>query len=147
MLFGVSALGIFGTVRSELTPSEDSSLAFLRVSAPQGVSLDYFARQMRELEALVQPLKDSGEIETTFSIAGSGNSQNNGFMVMGLAPWEKRERSQQQIMQDVNRLVSQVPGVTETGPYNSHFVTDIALAFAASSAGLALAGLRPGRRY
>ena len=111
VLFGVSALGIFGTVRSELTPSEDSSLAFLRVSAPQGVSLDYFARQMRELEALVQPLKDSGEIETTFSIAGSGNSQNNGFMVMGLAPWEKRERSQQQIMQDVNRLVSQVPGV------------------------------------
>lgn len=38
---------------------------------------------------------------------------------------------------------AQVPGVTETGPYNSHFVTDIALAFAASSAGLALAGLRP----
>ncbi len=32
-----------------------------------------------------------------------------------------------------------VPGVTETGPYNGHFVADIAMAFLASAAGLVLA--------
>ncbi|HLW93552.1 MAG TPA: hypothetical protein VKS78_19925 [Roseiarcus sp.] len=37
-----------------------------------------------------------------------------------------------------------VPGVVTTGPFNHHFVIDIALAYVASGAGM-LAGLRPGR--
>lgn len=32
-----------------------------------------------------------------------------------------------------------VPGVTHTGPFNGHFIADIAFAFLASAAGLALA--------
>ncbi len=35
-----------------------------------------------------------------------------------------------------------VPGVTHTGPYNGHFIADIAIAFLACSAGLALAAFR-----
>ncbi len=37
-----------------------------------------------------------------------------------------------------------VPGVVETGPYNSHFVADVAIAFLASAIGLALATNRRG---
>jgi len=37
-----------------------------------------------------------------------------------------------------------VPGVTETGPFNQHFIVDIGLAFLASGVGLAMA-LRDGR--
>lgn len=36
-----------------------------------------------------------------------------------------------------------VPGVTATGPFNHHFITDIGFAFAASGVGM-IAGLRPG---
>ncbi len=35
-----------------------------------------------------------------------------------------------------------VPGVTATGPFNGHFVADIAIAFLASAAGLAVAAAR-----
>lgn len=35
-----------------------------------------------------------------------------------------------------------VPGVTETGHYNPHFVADVGLAFIASGAGLALGAVR-----
>src|SRR5690606_20470577 len=96
LLFAGLAGGLYFTIKSELTPTEDRSMAFLRVSAPQGVSLDYFAQQMNEIEALLRPYRDSGEIISTFSIAGSGGSSNSGFMVMQLAPWEERERSQQE---------------------------------------------------
>ncbi len=38
-----------------------------------------------------------------------------------------------------------VPGVTETGPYNPHFITDIGIAYLASAAGFAWwAARRPG---
>jgi HAE1 family hydrophobic/amphiphilic exporter-1 len=111
VLFAGAAWGAFGLVRQELTPVEDRSMAMLRITAPQGVSLDYTTQQMRRIEQLIQPLRDSGEIASTFANAGMGGSSNSGFMVMALAPWEKRERSQQQIVADINKLTSQVPGV------------------------------------
>ncbi|MEQ9179401.1 MAG: efflux RND transporter permease subunit, partial [Nitratireductor sp.] len=110
-LIAGSAALLYPTIKSELTPREDRSLAFMRVSAPQGVSLDYFAEQMLRIEALLIPLQERGEIESTFSIAGSGGSSNSGFLVMRLAPWDARERSQQDILNEANALVAQVPGV------------------------------------
>src|SRR5690606_12088537 len=47
VLFAAASYGAFGFIKSEITPSEDRSIAFMRVSAPQGVSLDYFAERMR----------------------------------------------------------------------------------------------------
>jgi HAE1 family hydrophobic/amphiphilic exporter-1 len=105
------AASLFGTIRSELTPSEDRSSAFVRISAPQGVSLDYLSQQMRRIEELIQPLRDNGEIASTFAIAGQGGQQNNGFIVMSLAPWSERERSQQEILNDITSRVQNVPGV------------------------------------
>ncbi|WEX10198.1 efflux RND transporter permease subunit [Chelativorans sp. AA-79] len=111
ILFAGAAYGAFGMIKSELTPSEDRAVAMMRVSAPQGVSLDYLAGKMREVEATIQPLRDSGEIRTTFSITGMGGSTNSGFLMMGLAPWEERERSQQEIMEDINARAARIPGV------------------------------------
>ncbi|WP_309084756.1 efflux RND transporter permease subunit [Chelativorans sp.] len=110
LLFAAAAFGVFGLIKSELTPSEDRAVAMMRVSAPQGVSLDYLAGKMREVEASIQPLRDSGEIRTTFSVTGQGGS-NSGFLMLGLAPWDERERSQQEILDEVNSLAAAIPGV------------------------------------
>jgi hydrophobic/amphiphilic exporter-1 (mainly G- bacteria), HAE1 family len=114
-IFAGSAAALFGTINSELTPPEDRSSVFLRISAPQGVSIDYLAQQMSQIEALIQPLRASGEVVSTFSLAGMGGQNNNGFMVMTLAPWSERERSQQAILNEVNGLVTAVPGVRAFG--------------------------------
>jgi HAE1 family hydrophobic/amphiphilic exporter-1 len=111
ILFAGAAYGAFGLIRQELTPIEDRSMALMRISAPQGVSLDYTAQQMRRIEQLIQPMRDSGEIESTFSNTGSGGSVSSGFMVMSLAPWEERQRSQQEIMAEISALATKVPGV------------------------------------
>ena len=105
------ALALARTIPQELTPPEDRSVALMRVSAPQGVSLEYTREKMREIERLVMPMRESGEVENIFSIAGLGASTNSGFMVLSLAPWEERSRSQADIVADMNRLTSQVPGV------------------------------------
>jgi HAE1 family hydrophobic/amphiphilic exporter-1 len=107
----MAAWAAFGTIRQELTPPEDRSMAMLRITAPQGVSLDYTVQQLRKIEELIQPLRDSGEILATFGNVGTGGSVNSAFMVMALAPWDERQRTQQEIMAEVVKLVAGVPGV------------------------------------
>lgn len=111
VLFAAAAAAMFGTIRQELTPVEDRSAVLLRVSAPQGVSLEYTTSQMRRIEQLIQPLRESGEIESTFQSAGNNGQYNTGFMVMTLAPWEERERTQQQIVAEIRELTKQVPSL------------------------------------
>ncbi|MEQ8399742.1 MAG: efflux RND transporter permease subunit [Roseitalea porphyridii] len=110
LLFAATAAMVFGTIRQELTPREDRAVALLSVSAPQGVSLEYTTSKMRQIEELVAPLQQSGEITNTFSIAGFG-SGNRGFMVFTLADWDERARSQNEIVGDINRALGSVIGV------------------------------------
>ncbi|MBN9669577.1 efflux RND transporter permease subunit [Roseibium aggregatum] len=111
VVFAGTAGILFGTIKSELTPSEDRSIAFMSISAPEGVSLDYLSQEMRKIEQLLQPYLDSGEMVSTFSVAGRGGTKNKGFMVMRLAPWDQRARSQQDIVSEISGLVRDVPGV------------------------------------
>jgi len=111
VLFAATAFTLFGTIRQELTPIEDRAVVLLRINAPQGVSLDYTTEQMQKIEKLIQPLRDSGEIRSTFENAGQNGAYNSGFMVITLAPWNERSRSQQQIMAEISQLARQVPSV------------------------------------
>jgi hydrophobic/amphiphilic exporter-1 (mainly G- bacteria), HAE1 family len=110
MAAGAAYVGL-GAVQSELTPAEDRSVALMRISAPQGVSLDYTNVQVQKIEALLQPLLDSGEVRNLFVNSGQGGSTNSAFMVMTLAPWGERERSQAEIVADINAAAAQVPSV------------------------------------
>ncbi|NND89588.1 MAG: efflux RND transporter permease subunit [Granulosicoccus sp.] len=98
-------------VPEELVPREDRSVALLRISAPQGVSLEYTAAQLRKIEDAVQPLVENGEAQNVFSIAGTGGNSSSGFMVVTLKPWDERERNQQAIVDDINSALRSIPGV------------------------------------
>jgi len=110
-LFAGSAWLVFGTLRQELTPAEDRSAISIRVSAPNTVSLDFTRTQMQKIEALLQPYRQSGEATSIFSISGFGSNTSSGFIIMTLAPWEERSRTQQQIASEVQAQLVQVPGV------------------------------------
>jgi HAE1 family hydrophobic/amphiphilic exporter-1 len=109
-LFAATSVFVASGIRQELTPPEDRAVALLSVSAPQGVSLNYTSAKMAEIETLLQPMVDSGEITNVFSITGFG-SGNRGFMVMALSPWGERARSQQEIVGEINGKLRGVVGV------------------------------------
>ncbi len=111
LVLSAMAYGIFTQITQELTPREDRSIVMMRVSAPQGASLDYTRAQMQQVEERLQPLLDSGEVKNVFSISGQGGSKNSGFMVLTLAKWDERTRSQNDIVMDMNKAVAQVPTV------------------------------------
>ncbi|MCG6856620.1 MAG: efflux RND transporter permease subunit [Salaquimonas sp.] len=106
-LLGVLA---FTTIRQELTPPEDRAVLLFSVSTPQGVSLDYTTSQLRRIEDIVKPYVESGEAENIFSLAGRGGAANSAFVVLSLADWNKRSRSQQEIAAEITRKLDTVPG-------------------------------------
>ncbi|MBP2549063.1 HAE1 family hydrophobic/amphiphilic exporter-1 [Neorhizobium galegae] len=101
----------FGLVTSELTPREDRSMIMLRATAPQGVSLEYTQDQLQRVEENLKPLIDQGDIRNLYSISGMGGSSNTGFMVITLAPWEERSRSQDKIASDITAAAARVPAL------------------------------------
>jgi len=103
--------GAFTLLKSELTPTEDRSRIMVRIQAPQGVSLEYTQAQMRRVEDGLKPLVDNGEIANVFSVSGQGGSVNTGFMVLTLAPWSDRDRTQQQISADITKITSNIPSI------------------------------------
>jgi hydrophobic/amphiphilic exporter-1 (mainly G- bacteria), HAE1 family len=111
VFFAVTAVFLYGSIRQEITPPEDRAVVLLSVTAPQGVSLDYTSAKMREIEELAEPLIASGEITNLFSISGSGGRDNRGFVVMTLAHWNDRDRSQQDIVTEINQRLQGVIGI------------------------------------
>ncbi|MCW1409922.1 efflux RND transporter permease subunit [Rhizobium sp. 1AS11] len=111
VIFAGAALVAFSTVKSELTPEEDRSLVMMRLTTPQGSSLEYTRDKMQLVEEYLQPLVDSGDIRNIFSISGQGGSLNSGFMVLTLAPWGERDRTQTEIVGDINQVAARVPAL------------------------------------
>jgi HAE1 family hydrophobic/amphiphilic exporter-1 len=109
-LFAATSVFVAGGIRQELTPPEDRAVALLSVSAPQGVSLSYTSAKMAEIEEILEPMVEAGEITNVFSITGFG-SGNRGFMVMTLATWGERARSQQEIVGEINGKLRGIVGV------------------------------------
>jgi len=106
----LTAVLVSGEIRQELTPREDRAVALLSVTAPQGVSLEYTQSKMREIEDLITPLQEAGEVTNIFSITGFG-ADNRGFMVFTLAGWEDRARSQDEIVGEINGKLRGIVGV------------------------------------
>ena len=106
----LTAVLVSGEIRQELTPREDRAVALLSVTAPQGVSLEYTQSKMREIEDLITPLQEAGEVTNIFSITGFG-ADNRGFMVFTLAGWADRARSQDEIVGEINGKLRGIVGV------------------------------------
>ncbi len=110
-VFALTAAMLFTTLRQELTPPEDRALALLSINAPQGVALDYTDAKIRQIEDLLQPLRESGEVTSVFANIGMGGRDNRGFMVLGLADWAARTRSQQEIVAEIDQRLRAVIGL------------------------------------
>lgn len=111
LIFAASGWFAAQSVPQELTPPEDRGVALLSVTAPQGVSIEYTDNKVREIEATIAPLRESGEVTNLFAIVGLGGGDNRAFMVMTLADWDERARSQQEIVGQINAGLRDIIGV------------------------------------
>jgi hydrophobe/amphiphile efflux-1 (HAE1) family protein len=105
----LGAAAIYTQIDEELVPDEDRSTIFLWASGPDGVGLSFMDREMDEIEVILEPLLESGEVQSTLSIVGRYDP-NRILVNMTLADWDERERSQAQIVEELNEPLDRLPG-------------------------------------
>jgi len=110
-LIALLAVAIFPSIDEELLPSEDRGTIYIRMQGPDGVGLDYMDRQSAQAEALLEPLRESGEVTNVLSIVGRWDL-NRVSIIAPLAPWSERTRSQAEIADELLPELKAIPGAT-----------------------------------
>src|SRR5690606_26588872 len=85
----------------------------VQARGPDGVGLNYTTRQAAQVEAVLRPLVESGEVESLFMVIGRGDP-NNARAIAPLAPWGARPRSQQEIAAALQDPLAAIPGARVT---------------------------------
>jgi len=103
---------LFRFLPQELVPVEDRGLVFNIVLAPEGSTLDYTDRYMRQAEAVYAQIPEVAAYFTAVGLGFGGPGRvTDGFMFVRLKPYGERKRSQQQIVQAVFPRMMEIPGV------------------------------------
>ncbi|MGH8529520.1 MAG: efflux RND transporter permease subunit [Nevskiales bacterium] len=107
---GVAATGagLFRLLKSELAPAEDQGSIIGFLSGPEGATIEYMDASMRKVEAIYAAVP---EIRNYFVVVGNPVI-TNGISFANLTPWQTRERTQQEIAQEITpKMFGGIPGV------------------------------------
>jgi multidrug efflux pump len=108
----VLSLVLFKFLPSELVPTEDRGIGFGIVIAPEGATLDYTDKYMREVERRLLALPERRALFTAIGLGFGGPGRvTNGFIFLNLKPQSERDKSQQQIVQELFPQLISIPGV------------------------------------
>jgi len=116
-LIGAAVLAVligvmFMLLPRELVPVEDRGIAFGIVLAPEGSTLDYTDRYMRQVEEILLPLPERRGLFTATGLSFGGPGRvTNGFVFLNLKSRHERKKSQQQIVQELFPRLFGIPGV------------------------------------
>ncbi|MBP5857534.1 efflux RND transporter permease subunit [Marivibrio halodurans] len=105
----VASAVLIRDIDQELVPVEDRGVVLVWMSGPDGVGLEYMARQVEKVEEALRPLRADGTVQTIFSIVGRYD-MHRAYTVAPLQPWEMRTRSQQEIGDSLRRQLAGIPG-------------------------------------
>jgi HAE1 family hydrophobic/amphiphilic exporter-1 len=109
-LVALSAIGVHATLDEELLPKEDRGAIIVMMQGPDGVGLDYMDRQSVKAEKLLEPLRESGEVENIFAIVGRWDL-NRVYLIAPLTEWGAR-RNQLKIAKKLRGPLKAIPGAT-----------------------------------
>jgi len=93
----------------ELVPSEDRGTLRILATGPDGVGIGYMDRQTEQIEDYLQPLLDNGEAQAIYTVVGNWDP-NRSFISIPLEDWSQRERSQQDISNELRGKLAAIPG-------------------------------------
>ena len=115
MLVGAGFL--FTTLESELAPPEDVGIMQGNISAPEGTGFAAMDNYMLDVQAqLLSLLEDQdGAVRTVITRTPGGftasDDFNSGSFVVFLKPWGEREKTTQDMVSEINRMLATLPAV------------------------------------
>jgi HAE1 family hydrophobic/amphiphilic exporter-1 len=113
VLLLVGTAFMFTRVPTAFLPEEDQGYFITIVQAPEGVSLNYTDRVIRQIEAEILPMP---EVVATFAVGGfsfSGSTANSGIVFTTLKPWDERTGPGQSVDAIIGRLFPVFSQITD----------------------------------
>lgn len=106
---------LFTTIDSELAPAEDVGILNANLSAPEGTGFEAMDRYMLEASGPIQKLREKGTvrsiIQRTPGSFSASDDFNNGVFIIFLKPWEERTEKTEDVVNQVNRILADLPAV------------------------------------
>lgn len=115
LVFAVIVLGLIPVLlkftESELAPEEDQGIIFMMSSSPQTANLDYLNTYT---DQFLEVFKSLPEYYSWFQINGFNGVQSGvgGFL---LQPWDERERTQMEVLPELQAKLDRIPGLQVFG--------------------------------
>ncbi len=105
---------IFQFINKELAPTEDRGVFIIIVSTPEGSTLQYTDKIVKEVESTLEPYKEREEIQTIFAVVAPGFSGkpgavNTAYLFATLTGWDQR-RHQKDIVREIFPKLLSIPG-------------------------------------
>ncbi len=108
----ILSAAIFKFIPSELVPTEDRGIGFGIVIAPEGSTLAYTDRHMREVEKRLLPLPERKGLFTAVGLGFEGPGRvTDGVLFLNLGSRDEREKSQQKVVEELFPQMFSIPGV------------------------------------
>lgn len=107
--FGAS-LWVATQVPGEFSPAQDQGTIFIKYETPVGSSLAYTEARIQEAEKIIQARP---ETRTYFLAVGSffSGNINNGIMFVDMVPRDQRDKTQQQVMNELRPEMEKIEGL------------------------------------
>lgn len=107
---GVLAYGIMQFVEQEFVPPEDRGTFFVLVRGEEGASFESNSAHMREVERILMPYLEEGKIDRLI-IRSPGWGDSAGVATVGTIPFEERDWSTFELMDEVSQKLNNLTGV------------------------------------
>ncbi len=107
---GATAVGVVAiclllanmALKTELAPSEDTGLVMVNVSAAEGTGFDRMTSIMKDIEAKILPMIETGSVRRILGRApasfGSSADFSSGLMIVFLKEWDERDETTQDVI-------------------------------------------------
>ncbi len=108
----ILAFVLLKSLPSELVPTEDRGIGFGIIIAPEGATLEYTDKYVRQVENILLNLPERAGVFTATGLSfGGPGSVTNSFVFLNLKPRGERDKSQQEIVQELFPKLISIPGV------------------------------------
>lgn len=114
LAFGAGILGISSSLPTGFIPSEDQGMIYAILQTPPGSTLERTNDVSRQLQDIVQSVEG---VQSISSIAGyevltEGRGSNAGTCLITLKPWDEREKTAREIIEELEERAKELPGAT-----------------------------------
>lgn len=113
VLVSAAGYGIFRTLPSEYVPQDDRGMVMIGLNAPEGSSIQYIDRYLRQAEEVAREELESGVARSFVARVGGGGPGGGGGsrVVLLLSSWDQRTDTAQQVANRVRGKLAALPGV------------------------------------